>query len=281
MNGKEFTTSPLHVEYASSDKSRKQPRQQQRPRYQEEQTLSGQAQQPQGAPPGGLQRNNGGQQRNGGGQQRNQGRQGTGGNIGGGNQRQRPRQRPKPVGSMEMKDPNYGKQVILNPNPITTPIPKEASMTTLDAGQRLYRSGRNDPVEGKQVATLVLNVEPGKGPFTCDFKLGLFELKLLSVLVESKTFDTRVYCRVLHPAANRARDVYFRHVKSETRHKFLELRPPTVDGADPPTETFFVTIDNINLDVVSGLWKKIVLSLVSVPLPKRSPQTAQQPQQDN
>jgi len=153
-------------------------------------------------------------------------------------------------------------------------------MSTLEAGKRLYRSGRNEAVEGKQVATLVLNVEPGKGPFTCDFKLGLFELKLLSVRVESKVFDTRVYCRVSHPATDRSRDVYFRHVKNETRHKFLELRPLTPDGAEPPTETFFVTIDNINLDVVSGLWKKIVLSLVSVPLPKRPPPTAQQPQQD-
>jgi len=68
MNGKEFTTSPLHVEYASSDRTRKPPRQQQqRPRWQDEpQALQGQAQQSQGAPPGGLQRNGGGQQRKGG-----------------------------------------------------------------------------------------------------------------------------------------------------------------------------------------------------------------------
>ncbi len=39
-------------------------------------------------------------------------------------------------------------------------------------------------------------------------------------------------------------------------------------------ESFFVTIDSIALDVKTGLWKKIMLSLMSMMVPRVAPQRA-------
>jgi hypothetical protein len=177
------------------------------------------------------------------------------------------------AGGIDAKnDPNWGKVVKLNPDPITNPIAKDAEIAELKAGQRLYKAGRSD---AKQIASLVLNADPTKGPFNCDFKLGLFNLKLLSVQVVSKEGDTRVTCRVLHPETGNYRDVYLRVRGNEQKHKFLELRLPTKPDEKPETETadvesFFVTIDSIQLDVKTGLWKKIMLSLMSMMVPRRS-----------
>jgi len=182
-------------------------------------------------------------------------------------------QLPPPPQSIEQKDPNYGKQVILTPNPLITPLEKNVPLTELHAGQRLYKIPGRVATEGKQVATLVLNADPSKGPFMCDFKMGEFELRLLAVRVESVPGDTRITCQIGHPATNRVKDVYLRVFQSETRHKFFELRPAdnqlNTDKQRPPAAprvltAYFVSIDSIVLDVRNGLWKKIVLSLVQV-----------------
>jgi len=176
----------------------------------------------------------------------------------------------------EMNDPNYGKQVFLTPNPIATP-PKLSEMKELSAGPRKYRHFRQEPQEGKQVGQLVLDVDVNKGPFMCDFRLGSFELKLLSVRIESKPGDTKVSCRISHPATGQENDVYFRYVDNVPRNKPLALRPKKHVGDETtyvaPTEAFFVTIDSVIVDVNSGLWKKLVFSLVTVPVIKR-PATA-------
>jgi len=171
--------------------------------------------------------------------------------------------------------------VRLTPDPIATPLQKDAALTELLAGARVYRRSA-DPAAAKQIASLVLNADASKGPFNCDFKLGGFELKLLSVNVQSKVGDTRVACRVMHPASHSSREVYFRTRTQQTptgppglynSHKFLELRTPESDKDDgaETQEVFFVTIDSISLDVNTGLWKKIMLSLVSLVVPKRPP----------
>ncbi len=212
-------------------------------------------------------------------------------------------------------DPNWGKVVRLVPDPIRTPLAADAQISELVAGARAYKAGRTD---AKQIASLVLNADPSKGPFNCSFNLGPFALKLLEVKVSSREADggrdVRVGCRVVHPDSNRSREVYLR-VKSgaENKHKFLELRVPNKDAADAKdlpaeVESFFVTIDSIQLDVKTGtapaypvpcctlsldclvrclttalcccvfcgagLWKKIMLSLVSMMVPRVAPRAA-------
>jgi hypothetical protein len=164
--------------------------------------------------------------------------------------------------------------VLLQPNPILTPVPKDAVITEYKAGVRRFRSNR-DVGQGKQVTQLVLKADPTKGPFNCDFKLGEFELKLLSVRVESKVGDTRVSARVSHPSSNHQRDVYFRVVdveegRTENRNRFLELRSKKDEETknDDPIDAYFVAIDSISLDVTTGLWTKIVLSLINVAIPR-------------
>jgi hypothetical protein len=39
-------------------------------------------------------------------------------------------------------------------------------------------------------------------------------------------------------------------------------------------QAYFVTIDSITLDPATGLWKKILLSLVSLMVPRRPPAAA-------
>jgi len=184
-------------------------------------------------------------------------------------------------------DPNWGKVVRLVPDPIKTPLDAAAQLIELQAGQRAYKAGRSD---AKQIASLVLNADPTKGPFNCAFQLGAFNLKLLEVKVSSREGqsaagapekDVRVGCRVVHPDSNRSREVYLRVKGQEHKHKFLELRlpvnkPEAGKEADLPemVESFFVTIDSIVLDLKTSLWKKIMLSLVSMMVPRVSPARA-------
>jgi len=86
-----------------------------------------------------------------------------------------------------------------------------------------------------------------------------------------------VSCRVLHPESGHNRDVYLRVRGNEQKHKFLELRLPTKpdektgkETESAEVESFFVTIDFIQLDPKTGLWKKIILSLMSMMIPRRS-----------
>jgi len=170
----------------------------------------------------------------------------------------------------EAKDPNYGKQVQLSPDPVSTPVAKDAPLTELVAGPRVYRRG-TQPTDAKAVVSLVLQADPSKGPFHCDVKLSGFELKLLSVRVVSRAGDTRVMCRVTQPATTRSREVYFRNrVGSPQTHKFLELRKQEEKDATGPLDLFYVAIDSITLDVATGLWSKLVLSLVSLTVPRAS-----------
>jgi heterogeneous nuclear ribonucleoprotein G len=172
-------------------------------------------------------------------------------------------------------DPNWGKVVRLVPDPVSTPIAKDSALTEIVAGQRAYKAGRTD---AKSIASLVLNADPTKGPFNCDFTLGSFALKLLEVRVSAKEGDVRVGCRVVHPDSNRSREVYLRVRGNEHKHKFLELRLPVPKGPDgkekedtsTEVESFFVTIDSITLDVKTGLWKRLMLSLVSMMVPRRA-----------
>lgn len=189
-------------------------------------------------------------------------------------------------------DPNWGKVVRLVPDPIRTPIAGDAQITELNAGARAYKVGRTD---AKQIASLVLNADPNKGPFNCSFNLGAFALKLLEVKVSSRDGsqptaagapgdgirDVRVGCRVVHPDSNRSREVYLRVKGQESKHKFLELRLPNPKDASgkeqelsAEVESFFVTIDSIQLDVKTGLWKKIMLSLMSMMVPRVAPPRA-------
>ncbi len=91
----------------------------------------------------------------------------------------------------------------------------------------------------------MLNADPTKGPFNCEFKLGAFALKLFEVKVSSRDGsvgvggapgdgirDTRVGCRVVHPDSNRSREVYLRVKGAEHKHKFLELRLPNPKDAN-------------------------------------------------
>jgi len=181
--------------------------------------------------------------------------------------------------------------VLLNPNPITTPVPKDAIITEFKAGPRRFRASR-DVGQGKQITQLVLRADPTRGPFNCDFKLGEFELKLLSVRVISNEGDTRVSARVSHPSSNRSREVYFRVTKTEEgqieyKNRFLELKSKksleTKQDNSVPADVYFVAVDSIALEVATGLWSKIVLSLINVSIPYLPPvnKNAQQPQQSS
>jgi hypothetical protein len=170
---------------------------------------------------------------------------------------------------------------VLTPNPLLTPIAKDAVLTDLKAGPRRFRSSR-DVGQGKQITQLILKADPLKGPFGCDFKLGEFELKLLSVRVNSKPEDIRISAKMAHPESGRQRDVYFRYFQNEdgvneTRNKFLELRSKkNEENKEGPIDAYFVAIDSANLDVATGLWSKIVFSLINVQIPRFPP--AQQAQ---
>jgi len=123
------------------------------------------------------------------------------------------------------------------------------------------------------MGTLVLNIEPNKGPFNCEFKLGPFELQLISVRVAVAPNDLRIYARISHPARNRVGDVLMHWTEGRVASFPFELRLPLPanlkpDEPLPPlVEVFFVAIDQISIDQHSGLWKKLVLSLVNVKLP--------------
>jgi len=166
--------------------------------------------------------------------------------------------------------------VRLIPDPITTALPKDAAVVEVVAGDRTYKAGKTS-ADAKQIATLVLNADPTKGAFNCDFKLGNFALKLLEVKVTSSAGDTRVSCRVVHPDSGRNREVYLRVKQGEPpKHKFLELPTMNKDDTSPEVETFFVTVDSIQLNIPTGLWKRITMSLMSLMLPRRQ-QTQPQP----
>jgi len=156
-------------------------------------------------------------------------------------------------------------------------MPATAELTELVAGYRQFKSNSRPPTEGRIVATLVLNVDPTKGPFTCDFALGEYRLKLLSVKVQSRVGDTRMSCRVSHPDSDKTQDVYFRVFGNEKRHKFLELP----SKSENPNESFFVTIDKVLLDIHSGLWKKIELSLYQVKFPPIQIRPNEKPNEEN
>jgi len=171
---------------------------------------------------------------------------------------------------------------LLTPNPLSTLIDKNAQLTDLKAGPRRFRSNR-DVGQGKQITQLILKADPLKGPFGCDFKLGEFALKLLSLRVDSKPGDTRISAKMLHPESGRQRDVYFRSFvgedgQPESRNRFLELRSKkNEENKEGPIDSYFVAIDSANLDVTNGLWTKIVFSLINVQIPRGPPQVQPQP----
>jgi hypothetical protein len=87
-----------------------------------------------------------------------------------------------------------------------------------------------------------------------------------------------------HPESGRQRDVYFRSFVGEdgqpdTRNRFLELRSKkNEENKEGPIDAYFVAIDSANLDIASGLWTKIVFSLINVQIPRVPPPQQQTPQ---
>jgi hypothetical protein len=160
----------------------------------------------------------------------------------------------------ESKDPNFGKIVKLVPDPTKTDLPTEAKLVDVRCGNRTFRGSTNI----KPISTLVLKADPKKGPFKCDFKLDQFDLKLLQVKVTTKNNDTRVACRVAYPTAQEVGDAYMRSIGTEIRSRNFALkRPNTQDDI-----AYFLGIDRILMDPVSGLWKELTLSLCTAQLPK-------------
>lgn len=282
LQGKTLPTTPLTVEYATADRGGRKGRAPRKSAEKDgkEQPAKGKDQKgggrssssaSAGAGAGAADGKDGDGGRGGRG---GRGRRGRGGARGG---RQR---RRRDVAEAKANDPNWGKVVKLTPDPILNPIAPNAQLVELVAGPRLYKGDRGD---AKQIASLVLNADPTKGGFNCDFKLGGFALKLLEVRVQSKNNDTRVGCRVVHQESKRSREVYLRVSPTEKKHKFLELRhqvKPEDKGKEDlsaEVESFFVTIDSITLDLATGLWRKIMLSLMSMMVPRRPRKDAATP----
>jgi hypothetical protein len=153
-----------------------------------------------------------------------------------------------------------GTVVQLNPDPIKTPIDKSATLTTLNAGTRQFRK-RTDT---KFIQSLALNADPTKGPFHCEFQLGGFALKLLSVSVRCKNNTTRVTCKVEEASTGRSRNVflYFK-ADGSISHRSFELRKANNEQKDGTQELFFVTIDSITVDKNTGVFELVFFSLFS------------------
>jgi RNA recognition motif-containing protein len=244
----------LSVQAASAEKTRT--RRERAPRS--EQKQGGQQRQSKG---------DGQRQSKGDGQGRRQGGQGQG-------RRQQNNNKDNQGGQQRQQrqaDPDWGKVVRLNPDPIATAISTTAKLVTVTCGARQFRRGRTD---GKAIQQLSLTADPSKGPFHCDFKLGAFDLKLLSVTVRTREKgDVRVACRVQQVSSGKSGLVVLnRRADGTTTHRFFSPRrgPVAEEEKSKPFDAFFVGVDSIVLDPATGLWKNLLLSLSTLVITPRS-----------
>jgi hypothetical protein len=207
-----------------------------------------------------------GQQRDGQRQPRQRNNRRQGGQAQGQGQQQDGQQQRAP----RQLDPNYGKVVKLIPDPIATPIPANAQLTTIVASERQFRKGRAD---GRTIQQLSLTADPSKGPFHCDFKLGAFDLKLLSVSVRTGNGGIRVSCRIEQVSTGKSQiAVLQRKSDGKFTHRFFSPRraPVATEQKEQPFDAFFVAIDQLSVDPATGLWKNLLLSLNSLTITPRA-----------
>eukprot|EP00823_Brevimastigomonas_motovehiculus_P005803 TRINITY_DN439_c0_g2_i1.p1 TRINITY_DN439_c0_g2~~TRINITY_DN439_c0_g2_i1.p1 ORF type:complete len:346 (-),score=89.92 TRINITY_DN439_c0_g2_i1:1778-2815(-) len=157
------------------------------------------------------------------------------------------------------KDSTYGTLVKLTPDPLQTELPTEAKLIEFRAAP----SFRN-ATKVTQVARLVLTAGFKNKAFSSDFKLGPFSFKLLSIKVTTRD-RTRVSCRIAFPAAEQLGDTFMSAVDKDVRTRnFILKKGSSNDGL-----AYFLCVDNINVDPVTGLWKELVLTLCNAEVPER------------
>jgi hypothetical protein len=80
--------------------------------------------------------------------------------------------------------------------------------------------------------------------------------------------------QVAFPAAAEVGDAYMRSIGTEIRSRNFALKRPQAQD----DLAYFLGIDRILMDPVTGLWKELTLSLCSAVLPKDAPKTEEKKQ---